>query len=140
MDGAVIGLAFGIAFGRIGDLIIGDHLGKPTSWLLAFQYEGATGRGRLRGGPLRRLEGGQVPTITHQVARLTAPSGRLLAEGVGVHQTALYDMFFATCLFLVRAARGRPGAWGCSRSCSARSTGRHESSRTSRASTSGCSA
>ena len=25
-------LAFGIAIGRIGDLIIGDHLGEPTSW------------------------------------------------------------------------------------------------------------
>ena len=45
MDGAVIGLAFGIAFGRIGDLIIGDHLGKPTSWLLALQYEGGTPAG-----------------------------------------------------------------------------------------------
>ena len=29
------------AFGRIGDLTIGDHLGKPTSWLLAWQYKGA---------------------------------------------------------------------------------------------------
>ena len=46
-------------------------------------------------------------TITHQVARLTAPAGRLLAEGVGVHQTALYDMFFATCLFLVLYALSR---------------------------------
>jgi phosphatidylglycerol:prolipoprotein diacylglycerol transferase len=109
MDGAVIGLAFGIAFGRIGDLIIGDHLGKPTSWLLAFQYEG----GNLssftcaEGSCRATLEGGQVLTITHQVARLTSPTGRLLAEGVGVHQTALYDMFFATCLFLVLYAMSR---------------------------------
>ena len=35
-------LALGIAVGRIGDLIIGDHLGKPTSWLLAWTYEGGT--------------------------------------------------------------------------------------------------
>ena len=77
MDGAVIGLAFGIAFGRIGDLIIGDHLGKPTSWLLAFQYEG----GQLSGftcaeGTCRAtLEGGQVLTITHQAATLTSRTG-----------------------------------------------------------------
>jgi len=103
MDGAVIGLAFGIAFGRIGDLIIGDHLGKPTSWLLAFQYEGGNLSGfTCAAGTCRAtLEGGQVLTITHEAARLTTPAGRLLAEGVGVHQTALYDMFFATCLFLV---------------------------------------
>jgi len=109
MDGAVIGLAFGIAFGRIGDLIIGDHLGKPTSWLLAFQYEGGnlSGFACAEGSCRATLEGGQVLTITHQVARLTAPTGRLLAEGVGVHQTALYDMFFATCLFLVLYALSR---------------------------------
>ena len=109
MDGAVIGLAFGIAFGRIGDLIIGDHLGKPTSWLLAFQYEGGNLSGfTCAGGTCRAtLEGGQVLTITHEAARLTTPAGRLLAEGVGVHQTALYDMFFATCLFLVLYALSR---------------------------------
>src|SRR6185437_13940748 len=33
-------LALGIAVGRIGDLIIGDHLGKPTSWILAWTYHG----------------------------------------------------------------------------------------------------
>jgi phosphatidylglycerol:prolipoprotein diacylglycerol transferase len=109
MDGAVIGLAFGIAFGRIGDLIIGDHLGKPTSWLLAFRYEGGnlSGFACAEGSCRATLEGGQVLTITHQVARLTSPTGRLLAEGVGVHQTALYDMFFATCLFLVLYALSR---------------------------------
>jgi phosphatidylglycerol---prolipoprotein diacylglyceryl transferase len=109
MDGAVIGLAFGIAFGRIGDLIIGDHLGKPTSWLLAFQYEGGNLSGfTCAAGTCRAtLEGGQVLTITHEAARLTTPAGRLIAEGVGVHQTALYDMFFATCLFLVLYAMSR---------------------------------
>ena len=109
MDGAVIGLAFGIAFGRIGDLIIGDHLGKPTSWLLAFQYEGGNLSGfTCAAGTCRAtLEGGQVLTITHEAARLTTPAGRLLAVGVGVHQTALYDMFFATCLFLVLYALSR---------------------------------
>ena len=35
-------LALGIAVGRIGDLIIGDHIGRPTSWFLAWHYEGGT--------------------------------------------------------------------------------------------------
>jgi phosphatidylglycerol:prolipoprotein diacylglycerol transferase len=40
MDSAAIGLAFGIFVGRIGDLIIGDHLGKPTDVPWAFAYHG----------------------------------------------------------------------------------------------------
>ena len=39
-DALTAPLALGIAVGRIGDLIIGDHLGKPTSWVLAWQYRG----------------------------------------------------------------------------------------------------
>ena len=109
MDGAVIGLSFGIAFGRIGDLIIGDHFGKPTSWLLAFRYEGGHPAGfACLGGVCRAtLEGAQVLTISHAGAVLTSPTGRVLGTGVGVHQTALYDMFFATCLFLVLYAFSR---------------------------------
>jgi phosphatidylglycerol:prolipoprotein diacylglycerol transferase len=109
MDGAVIGLAFGIAFGRIGDLIIGDHLGKPTSWLLAFQYEGGVPAGfRCVGGVCRgTLEAGQVLTLTHPQAILTSRTGEVLGTGVGVHQTALYDMFVATCLFLILYALSR---------------------------------
>lgn len=103
MDGAVIGLAFGIAFGRIGDLIIGDHLGKPTSWLLAFRYEG----GQLAGFSCvadtcrTTLEGGQILEVTRQGATLTSSAGEVLGTGVGVHQTALYDMVSATFLFLL---------------------------------------
>jgi phosphatidylglycerol:prolipoprotein diacylglycerol transferase len=109
MDPAVIGLAFGIAFGRIGDLIIGDHLGKPTSWLLAFRYEGGDLAGfRCVAGVCRAgLEGGQVMEISHQGATLTSATGELLGSGIGVHQTALYDMVFATLLFLLLYALSR---------------------------------
>jgi prolipoprotein diacylglyceryltransferase len=99
----VIGLSFGIAFGRIGDLIIGDHLGKPTSWLFAWQYHG----GELAGFSCASdvctstLEGGRVLEITREGATLFSPAGEILGAGAGVHQTALYDMVFATLLFLV---------------------------------------
>ncbi|HSJ51218.1 MAG TPA: prolipoprotein diacylglyceryl transferase family protein [Actinomycetota bacterium] len=103
MDGAVIGLSFGISFGRIGDLIIGDHLGKPTSWLLAWQYQGGepAGFGCVADVCRTTLEGGQVLEISRAGATLTSATGEVLGAGVGVHQTAMYDMFFATGLFLV---------------------------------------
>jgi phosphatidylglycerol---prolipoprotein diacylglyceryl transferase len=103
MDGAVIGIAFGIAFGRIGDLIIGDHLGVPTSWALAFHYEGGNlaGFDCLNGACSAVLQGGKQLLITKTGATLYAPSGAILAKGVGVHQTALYDMISATLLFLL---------------------------------------
>jgi phosphatidylglycerol:prolipoprotein diacylglycerol transferase len=109
MDGAVIGLAFGIAFGRIGDLIIGDHLGRPTSWLLAFRYEGGNlpGFSCVADTCRATLEGGRLLEITRGNAVLTSPAGELLGRGVGVHQTALYDMVSATFLFLLLYALSR---------------------------------
>ena len=104
MDGAVIGLAFGIAFGRIGDLIIGDHFGKPTSWLLAFRYEGGVPAGYtcLSGVCTTVLQGDQQIHLASTGAVLLAADRHTeLAMGVGVHQTALYDMIGATVLFLV---------------------------------------
>jgi len=109
MDGAVIGLSFGIAFGRIGDLIIGDHLGTPTSWLLAFRYEGGNLSGFTCVAETCRatLEGGRILTITKAGATLTSSTGELLGQGVGVHQTALYDMVSATLLFFLLFALSR---------------------------------
>jgi len=104
MDGAVIGLSFGIAFGRIGDLIIGDHLGTPTSWPLAFVYKGgnlAAPYACAAGICKATLQGGREIVLTKGTAILTAPDGHVLAHGVGVHQTALYDMISATLLFIV---------------------------------------
>jgi phosphatidylglycerol:prolipoprotein diacylglycerol transferase len=103
MDGAVIGLAFGIAFGRIGDLIIGDHLGKPTSWALAFRYEGGLPAGFSSVADVCRetLQGGQQVVYGRTGATLLSASGQTLATGAGLHQTALYDMISATLLFLL---------------------------------------
>jgi phosphatidylglycerol---prolipoprotein diacylglyceryl transferase len=37
MDAAAPGMALGVIIGRIGDLIVADHLGKPTSFFLAYE-------------------------------------------------------------------------------------------------------
>jgi phosphatidylglycerol:prolipoprotein diacylglycerol transferase len=95
-DPLVPGLALGIAVGRIGDLIIGDHLGKPTSWLLAWTYEGGTIAppfSCVQETCTASLNGGFTATITKAGATLTGPGTDL--AGVGVHQTALYDMLLA---------------------------------------------
>jgi phosphatidylglycerol:prolipoprotein diacylglycerol transferase len=101
-DAVAPALAFGIAIGRIGDLIIGDHLGKPTSWLFAWQYKGGT-----LAPPWvcandvcqAQLQGGHIEIITRGGAKLLDAQGHLIAQGVGVHQTALYDMILAWGLF-----------------------------------------
>ena len=96
-------LALGIAVGRIGDLIIGDHIGRPTSWFLAWRYEGGTlappfacVNELCQAG----LQGGHLQTIDRSGARLLDAKGAVIAAGVGVHQTALYDMIIAAALFL----------------------------------------
>jgi phosphatidylglycerol:prolipoprotein diacylglycerol transferase len=94
-------LALGISVGRIGDLVIGDHLGKPTSWLLAWTYEGGTLAPPFSCGDdscTATLHGGFVETIDRSGAILRHGS-EVIARGIGVHQTALYDMLLAGALF-----------------------------------------
>jgi phosphatidylglycerol:prolipoprotein diacylglycerol transferase len=94
-------LALGIAVGRIGDLIIGDHLGKPTSWLLAWTYEGGTLAppfSCVNESCTANLQGNFSQTIDRTQAVLREGT-QVLARGVGVHQTALYDMLLAGLLF-----------------------------------------
>lgn len=95
-------LALGIAIGRIGDLIIGDHLGKPTSWFLAWQYKGGTLAPPftcLNGTCQAGLQGNHLEVITRTTATLKDSTDHLLGQGVGVHQTALYDMILVWILF-----------------------------------------
>jgi len=104
MDSAALGLAFGIAVGRIGDLVIGDHLGKPTNFLLGWQYSSGDLPGPWQPGPQARqwtalLEGGQSQTIAPDVAILFDERGQVVQQASAVHQTALYDMLIAAALF-----------------------------------------
>ncbi len=72
MDLAVPCVVMGIVVGRIGDLVIADHLGKPTDFFLGYVCP--------------RVETG---------------SPCLAPVGEAVHQPALYDLFSATLLLLV---------------------------------------
>lgn len=88
MDAAVPGLALGIMVGRIGDLIIGDHLGKPTDFVLGYR----------------------CPSIGVPTASPCAPTGfSARTPGVIVHQAALYDLVLAGLILglLVLLARRR---------------------------------
>jgi phosphatidylglycerol:prolipoprotein diacylglycerol transferase len=103
MDSAAIGLAFGIIIGRIGDMVIGDHLGKPTNFFLGWVYRGGDLPGPwTRTGPdewSAVLPGGFVETLSRNGSRLLQDDG-VVAIGRGVHQTALYDFLIAIGLFL----------------------------------------
>jgi len=109
-DALAAPLALGIAIGRIGDLIIGDHLGRPTSWLLAWRYGGGTLAPPFQqtapGEFQAVLQGGVTEIIRRSDAVLLQPiagqsSPATIASGVGVHQTALYDMLLAWILFAI---------------------------------------
>ena len=92
-DRLVLGLAVGMAIGRIGCYAVGEHLGRPTGFLLGTRYLG----GPTREGPPRI---GQV-----------------------VHNTALYEILQLTVLAVVlwwlivrartRVAPGRATALAC---------------------------
>lgn len=85
-DLAVPGLALGIVIGRIGDLVIGDHLGDPTTFALGWRCTGETG--------------GVAPASAATYERLAESSPPSLGcFDVVLHQTALYD-FVSTLLLL----------------------------------------
>ena len=88
MDSAAPGMALGVIVGRIGDLIVADHLGKPTSFFLGSSARRST---------WRRL-----------ACSATEPTGPApdRAPGSVVHQTALYDLILSLILLGVPARRG----------------------------------
>jgi phosphatidylglycerol:prolipoprotein diacylglycerol transferase len=80
------GLALGIAVGRSGDLVIGDHLGKPTHFFLGWVYRGGT----LISPP---------PCLTPSGHHVYPTSSGCIVPGIQVHQTALYDAIWSLCIF-----------------------------------------
>ncbi len=73
-DPAMPGLAAGLIFGRLGDLVIADHLGKPTNFFLGYRCP--------------------IPAIVGETVGSPCPPGQV------VHQTALYDLFVVVCIFI----------------------------------------
>jgi phosphatidylglycerol---prolipoprotein diacylglyceryl transferase len=89
MDSAAPGIALGIVIGRIGDLIVADHLGKQTSFFLGYKCP-----------PLN------VKTAFPCNGTGVGPN----IPGMVVHQTALYDflmtiVLLSALLWLRRRAR-----------------------------------
>jgi phosphatidylglycerol:prolipoprotein diacylglycerol transferase len=78
MDAAAPGMALGVIIGRIGDLIVADHLGKPTHFFLGYKCP--------------------PPNIN------TASP----CVGTVVHQTALYDFLLTIPLLLFLLWLRRP--------------------------------
>lgn len=89
MDAGVPGMALGIAVGRVGDLIVGDHLGTRTGFFLGYR----------------------CPPLGVATASPCAPTGLAArSPGAVVHQGALYDLLLATAILavlLVLARRAR---------------------------------
>ncbi len=83
-DLGAVGLAIGTAVGRIGDLVIGDHLGRTTDGFWGWEY---------RGGEL-------ISSPPCDPAVYPSPSG-CIEPGMVVHQTALYDSIWALVIFVV---------------------------------------
>ena len=77
MDAAAPGMALGVVVGRIGDLVIADHLGKVTTFFLGYRCP-------------------PVGVATGSPCAPTELVGR--TPGAGVHQTALYDQLLAAVL------------------------------------------
>jgi len=101
-DGAAAALALGIAVGRIGDLVSGSGLGKPSTWPLAFTYRGGDPPGFecLVGRCVGYLNSGRLE-ITHNNSRLLDSVGKTISHGTGLQQPALLEIAGAFLLFLL---------------------------------------
>ena len=97
MDLAAPGLALGIVIGRIGDLVIGDHLGKPTDFALGWRCLGSEGDAPTSATAyLDALNAGNPPSLG--------------CFDLVLHQTALYDFFSTLALLAVLLWLGRQPA------------------------------
>ncbi|MBV9410362.1 MAG: prolipoprotein diacylglyceryl transferase [Acidimicrobiia bacterium] len=82
MDAAAPGMALGVIIGRIGDLIVADHLGTSTTFFLGYKCPNAATASPCHGSTVGA------------------------AAGAVVHQTALYD-FISTIFLLIVLLRLR---------------------------------
>jgi phosphatidylglycerol:prolipoprotein diacylglycerol transferase len=90
MDAAAPGMALGVIVGRIGDLIVADHLGKATHFFLGYRCPSLS---VATASPCSGT--GQPPNI----------------PGLIVHQTALYDFILTIILLGVLLLIRRTQRW-----------------------------
>ncbi len=76
IDGYALGLALGLAIGRIGCYSVGEHFGRQSNFFLAVRYDG---------GSVREPTLGDIP----------------LVKGMTFHNTALYELIYMLALFAV---------------------------------------
>jgi phosphatidylglycerol:prolipoprotein diacylglycerol transferase len=80
LDAAAPGFPLGLIFGRIGDIVVGDHLGGPSDLPFAFRFTS--------------------PDVAH-------PGASPACFVTGCHQTALYDLWNVVVLLPVVLWLGR---------------------------------
>ena len=94
MDLAAPGLALGIVIGRIGDLVIGDHLGEPTTFALGWRCAGEGSNQPIDGDVyMQALAEGNPPSLG--------------CYDLVLHQTALYDLISTIVLLGLLLVVGR---------------------------------
>lgn len=95
MDLAAPGLALGIVIGRIGDLMIGDHLGKPTDFAFGWRCLGESG--------------GVAPesAAAYRADLIQGDPPSLGCFDIPLHQTALYDLISTIALLSLLLWLGR---------------------------------
>jgi len=76
LDGYSLGLALGLAIGRIGCYAVGEHFGRTSNFFLATRYDG---------GDVREQNLGDQPLLV----------------GTSFHNTALYEMLYMFLLFAI---------------------------------------
>lgn len=94
LDSAMPGLAAGLVIGRIGDLMIGDHIGAPTSFPLGWR---CTGDYNPPGGG--NAFGFTDPSSYQVAVERLGDQPTIGCFDTVVHQTALYD--FGAALFVL---------------------------------------
>lgn len=91
LDAAAVGLPLAIAIGRVGDLLLTDHLGAPTTSALAIAY-------RVPAGAHLAPGFGVAPAAPPGPGQSCAQVGTYFA-GCSYHLTAAYDLLGALALF-----------------------------------------
>lgn len=86
-DGLSIGTCLAIALGRVGCIAVGEHFGRPSTFLLAVRYDGG-------------------------IVKETSLGDRPLRLGDTFHHTALYDLLVLATLLTVLLVIARRASTG----------------------------